>query len=261
MEIPKYKARKVFREPTRTAKLKRWYQGQLFKVTDVIGDIVDDIASRYEPLIAAGKIEAVLTEYSASLSDWAISTAGRMVTEASNADYAVWLSVGKKISKATRQLLKESGKGDVFNKLQNEQVTLIKSLPLEASEKVHEWVKEGLSKGDRYDDITKRISVELKPLVKHRAECIARTETARARSNFTQARAKNIGSPGYIWKTVGDSRVRPMHAELNGKFIPWESPPVTDFGRGGTPIHAHAGCVFNCRCWASPIFPDEIKNK
>jgi len=118
-----------------------------------------------------------------------------------------------------------------------------------------------LSKGDRYDDITKRIQVELKPLVKHRAECIARTETARARSNFTQARAKNIGSPGYIWKTVGDSRVRPMHAELNGKFIPWELPPVTDFGRGGTPIHAHAGCVFNCRCWASPIFPDEIKNK
>ena len=169
-----------------------------------------------------------------------------MIQEAADADYQVWLKVGQKISRATRELLKESGTSDVFKRVQSEEVDLIRSLPLEAAIKVQEWTKEGLATGERFEAITKRILDELPPITRTRAICIARTETARARSNFTQARARNVGSPGYIWHTVGDSRVRPMHAALDGTYQTWDNPPVCDVGRGGQPLHAHAGCIFNC---------------
>lgn len=184
-----------------------------------------------------------------------------MITDCSEADYQTWLKVGQQISNATRRLLSSESVGDVFQRLQQEEVELITSLPREAAEKVHEWTKEGLAKGDRYEDIAKRIREELAPLTKGRAVCIARTETARARTNFTQARARNVGSPGYYWRTVEDGRVRSMHKKLNGTFHLWSDPPVCDVGRGGVPIRAHAGTTFNCRCFCAPVFPEDMKLK
>lgn len=186
-----------------------------------------------------------------------------MLIEADEADYQAWLKVGKAISNQTKRLLARSSISDTFTRLQAEEVTLITSIPTEAAKKVHEWTKEGLSRGDRFDAIAKRIQGELGPVTKNRAILIARTETARARSNFTQARARNVGSPGYYWRTVGDGRVRPRHAELDGTFHLWTEPPICDVGKSGAPIRAHPGCVFNCRCFAAPVFDDddEIKGK
>lgn len=234
---------------------------QLLKISDQIESIVEVFSGSDHPIIVANSIQGALNAYSGSLTEWATQVAQRMVVDASDADYGVWLKVGKKISRETRKLLKESGTGDVFKKLQSEQVDLIKSLPLEASQKVHEWTKEGLSRGDRFEDIAKRIRSELGDVTRSRAICIARTETARARTNFTQARAKNIGSPGYIWHTVGDGRVRPMHADLDGTYHDWSDPPVCDIGSGGQPIRAHPGCVFNCRCWPEPVWPKSMYEK
>ncbi|GAB6054407.1 hypothetical protein JCM17960_32270 [Magnetospira thiophila] len=44
----------------------------------------------------------------------------------------------------------------------------------------------------------------------------------------------------YIWHTAGDSKVRPAHAERDGKEFSWDDPP-----EGG-----HPGEELNCRCWA-----------
>lgn len=256
MRIPKSSARKVFREPRRTAKLRAWYQGQLFDVCKQIDDIVREISGRYEPIVEAGMISARLNEYAGTLHDWAQQTAGRMIDKASAADYAVWLKVANRLSRETRKMLKTAGVGSVYQSLQSEEVDLITSIPLEAAQKVHEWTKEGLARNDRPEVIARRIQDELYPITKNRAVCIARTETARARSNFTQARAKAVGSTHYIWHTVGDSRTRPMHAELDGQTFAWTNPPVCDVGRGGQPLHAHPGCIFNCRCWAEPLFDE-----
>ena len=126
---------------------------QLLKISDQIESIVEVFSGSDHPIIVANSIQGALNAYSGSLTEWATQVAQRMVVDASDADYGVWLKVGKKISRETRKLLKESGTGDVFKKLQSEQVDLIKSLPLEASQKVHEWTKEGLSRGDRFEDI------------------------------------------------------------------------------------------------------------
>lgn len=212
-----------------------------------------------DPIMYSGRVQSALNAYAGTLTDWATNVAAKMLQDAADADYQVWLKVGQKISRVTRQLLKDSDTGDVFKSIQNEQVDLIRSLPLEAAQKVQAWTKEGLATGERFEAISKRIREELPGITKNRATLIARTETARARSNFTQARARNVGSPGYIWHTVGDSRVRPMHAALDGTYQSWDKPPVCDLGKGGQPLRAHAGCIFACRCWSEPVWPEELQ--
>ena len=207
---------------------------------------------------AAGLISDRLLKYSDSLDEWAKSISSTMIERAGAADYAVWMQVAKGLSKQTKALLK-GAIGTRFDTLQEEQVKLIKSLPREAAEKVHQWTREGLSKGQRYQAISDRIKTSLGAETKARAVCIARTETARARTNYTRARCEAVGSRYYRWHTVGDGAVRPMHAKLDGTIQRWDDPPVCDEGHGGIPIRGNPGTTFNCRCWAEPLFEQDLK--
>ncbi|MGC6511155.1 MAG: phage minor head protein [Parvibaculales bacterium] len=49
----------------------------------------------------------------------------------------------------------------------------------------------------------------------------------------------------YIWRTRRDSRVRPSHAENDGKVFAWNNPPPT----------GHPGEDYGCRCIAEPYKP------
>lgn len=91
-------------------------------------------------------------------------------------------------------------------------------------------------------------------VTRSRADLIARTETTRAATSMVEARARHVGSEGYIWRTVGDVDVREIHKKLEGKFVRWDSPPVA--GENGE--RAHAGAIYNCRCWPEPVIPDSI---
>lgn len=190
-----------------------------------------------------------------TLEAWAWTVADTMLRRVATDDYDTWTRVSENLSRETKKRLKDAVVGPEFARLQREQVDLIKSIPLSAAEKVHEWTQAGLSEGSRYSTIAKKIREELGSVSDSKAMLIARTETARARSNFTQARAKSVGSTHYIWHTVGDGAVRPRHAHLDGKIFAWNDPPVCDQGKGGTPVRANPGCVWNCRCWAEPLFP------
>ena len=211
-----------------------------------IARIAQEFDEETDPILAAGLIQQRLFSYADSLTNWATDVAKLMLERASKADYDTWLEAGQNIGRATRQRLQDAAIGPVFDQLQASQVDLITSLPREASMKVHEWVRDGLAKGQRYPDIVKRIKSELPPVVEFRAVCIARTESARARSNFTEARAKAVGSTHYVWHTVGDGAVRESHAALDGTIQAWDSPPITDKGKGGVPERAHPGCIWNC---------------
>ncbi|CCQ74449.1 phage head morphogenesis protein [Magnetospira sp. QH-2] len=47
----------------------------------------------------------------------------------------------------------------------------------------------------------------------------------------------------YIWRTVGDNKVRSSHADREGQTFSWDDPP-----EGG-----HPGEAPNCRCWAEEV--------
>lgn len=50
----------------------------------------------------------------------------------------------------------------------------------------------------------------------------------------------------YIWRTRGDSKVRPSHAANDGKIFAWDDPPPT----------GHPGEDFGCRCRAEAYLPE-----
>ncbi|MCB1539178.1 MAG: peptidoglycan-binding protein [Rhodospirillales bacterium] len=66
-------------------------------------------------------------------------------------------------------------------------------------------------------------------------------ETSRALSN----EAAKTPEGEYIWRTVGDDKVRASHAELDKTRRSWADNP-------------DPGDDFNCRCWAEPVSTDEI---
>jgi len=47
----------------------------------------------------------------------------------------------------------------------------------------------------------------------------------------------------YVWRTVGDDKVRGEHAQRAGQRFSWDDAPD-----GG-----HPGEDYNCRCWAEPV--------
>lgn len=120
---------------------------------------------------------------------------------------------------------------------------LIKSLAEEPARQVQALVREGLGGGRRVgrlrDEIMERFNV-----AESRAQLIARTETAKLKAQIDAERVKRIGITHYIWRTVGDARVRDEHAAVDGQRFSYDSPPSS--------VGAHPGEQPNCRCWAEP---------
>ncbi|MFR3634604.1 MAG: minor capsid protein [Sutterella sp.] len=250
--------RKPFKEDRYLQRTIRWYEGQLFSVVDVIRDAIEQLASEGGNFNRLKSFYSRMDVLEGDLTDWALDVSKRMLTRASESDLREWRKHGKKLNRAVADKLREAGTGKVFDTLQEEQERLIKTLPSFAAEKVHVWAQEAMRKGVRFEDFVEDIRTHWKDIGEYKARRIARTECARARANFTEARARAVGSEGYIWQTSGDGRVRGMHAHLNGTFHKWDEPPICDIGKNGKAIRAHPGTVFNCRCTASPLFPESM---
>lgn len=60
--------------------------------------------------------------------------------------------------------------------------------------------------------------------------------------------ATKVPEGTYIWRTVGDGKVRPEHAQYNGTTRSWSDSP-------------DPGEDFNCRCWAEPIQEEGLSQK
>lgn len=198
-------------------------------------------------------LDKALQGYAASVDPWARSVASQMLTEVGRRNDAAWRKHGDEMGRALREQLRSSPMGAVYRELLEEQVVLIKSLPLAAAERAHALVQEGMLKSTRSSDIAKDI-LESSDIPLWRAKMIARTEVSRAAVTLTQVRAQAIGSEGYIWRTVGDSDVRPDHKKMSGKYVRWDSPP--SFPSEPTLGAYHAGCGPNCRCYPEPVLPE-----
>ncbi len=194
----------------------------------------------------------MLDKYAEMLHGWAIRTASAMLADVETRDRKMWMQMAVEMSAAMRKEIRTAPTGAVLQSLLAEQVGLIQSIPREAAQRVHELTLKGLEDGTR----SREYIAEIKrsgEVAESRAKLIAVTETSRTASNLTEARARYVGSPGYIWRTAGDSDVREDHKELNGKFIPWDSPPIADRRAG---IRAHAGCIYRCRCYPEVVLPE-----
>lgn len=198
-------------------------------------------------------LDKALKDYSKTLHPWAVAVVARMQGEVTKRDTKSWEGLAKSVGRTLRREVENTPVGGAMRSALAEQVQLITSLPLEAALRIRRLTTQAVFESDRADEIKNQILRSGKVTLA-RAKTIARTEVSRTATEITKQRAVAIGSEGYIWRTSGDVDVRKTHAKLEGKFIRWDKPPVTE--EDGT--RAHAGQIYNCRCWPEPVLPDLI---
>lgn len=199
-------------------------------------------------------LDEALRRYSATLRPWAGAVARRMQAEVDRRDASAWEVLAASMGRSLRQEILQAPVGVAMRNKLAETVELITSMPLKAAERVQRLTVSAVLQGKRAKDLQEEIARSGRVSMAH-ALTIARTEVSRSAALLTRERALAIGSPGYFWRTVGDSDVRDSHRALEGKFIPWNKPPVVDRKSGR---RAHAGEDINDRCWAEPVLPDTI---
>lgn len=224
------------------------YASQLGKIARAVGDLVKGV--QLKDASALHTIVRMLKEYAQVITPWAQSVAQRILADVVRRDERAWQQFTQALGEDLRREVLTAPVGHIVRDLMRDQVNLITSLPLKAAERVQELAMEAVTSGEREDDLLRMI-MNTGQVTRSRANLIARTEIARASSVLTEARARQIGSEGYIWRTSRDKVVRPIHRRLEGQFIRWSEPPIA--GERGE--RAHAGCIYNCRCYPEPVIP------
>lgn len=208
-------------------------------------------------------MQDALNAYARVLTPWAERQAARMLQEVQRSNKRAYQKKSKAMGVALREGVAQNGTLAAAQKLLNEQVALIKSIPIESGLRAQKIATEAFLTGSRAQvnsDTVAELQKELgltEEVAISRARLIARTEVARANAAFNQARAVAVGSNQYRWHNSGDAAVRHSHKYLNGKrlqgmIFSWDQPPTLDDGMTG-----HPGSFPNCRCFAEPVFPSE----
>jgi len=250
--------RKEERRWQRAKKATSEYGRRLRKIGDQVDELIRAIPPDDPP--SQARLEQLLHRYADLIEPWARANAAKMIADTAFNDEAMWATLSREMGLGLRQELAKAPTGALLKERLEENVVLITSLPRDAATRVHELALKRLEDSGRAKEIADEI-MRTGEVTKSRATLIARTEVARVASGLIEARATHIGSEGYIWRTSMDADVRntdgnPVgsHRLLEGKFIRWDSPPVA--ATNGT--RAHAGQIYNCRCWPEPVIPEKF---
>lgn len=232
-------------------KAEQAYQRALTGVARQVGQLVRGFTTTGNmTLEQARRLDGLLRQYGETIKPWAVSVTRRMHGEVMRRDANAWEAAAQQMGTTLRRQIAAAPVESMLTVRLAEQVNLITSIPIEAAERVHQLTVRNLITSSRGDELEGMI-MRSGGVAASRAKTIARTETARTASLLTQVRGEYVGSPGYIWRTSLDVHVRPEHKKLEGQFIPWNQPPVS----GSNGERAHAGQIYNCRCYEEVVLP------
>lgn len=131
---------------------------------------------------------------------------------------------------------------------------LITSIPQQTLASVEQTILSGVEAGRRASAIARDITAQTtkkgatsSELMKarNRSALIARDQTLTYSSQLSKARQQANGITKFVWRTVGDGRVRDLHDPREGKTYTWGT------GAGGQDPFPGSGV--NCRCSSEPI--------
>ena len=128
-----------------------------------------------------------------------------------------------------------------------ENVSLIKSLPVEYFADIRAKVLAGGASGARWETIAKHIA-EAGDHAANRVKMIARDQTSKLNAKFNEVRQQQVGIDEYVWSGAMDRRERLSHRAMEGSIQRWDAPPEVDGER------VHPGQPILCRCAAIPHF-------
>jgi SPP1 gp7 family putative phage head morphogenesis protein len=204
-------------------------------------------------LVDERELAKALQAYSKRLEPWARRQAKKMLEATLNTNRRSYRRKSKEIGKLLKLQVAEAETGRVASRLMDEQVELIKSIPLKAGLRAQHLARQAIYEGTRAADIAKSLE-ESEDVSESQAKLIARTEVARANASITEARAKALGARGYIWRTTMDGAERESHRKMNGKYVEYAHPPTLVEGKQS--MTGHAGEFPNCRCYQDVQFDE-----
>lgn len=181
--------------------------------------------------------------------------------------------------------LGERGLREAFEQQVAESVSLISSVPKQYFDDIQKLVL-GSVTGETVipDGGLQKAIQDITGVARDKAKLIARDQTMKAMSTFTQLRLQNIGFDFYIWRNSGDGRVagnprgingndrlskdKLTYTRAEGKYF-YQGHPNTDrskyhgnhWDREGKyfswlipPPDGNPGMGINCRCYAEPAY-------
>ena len=237
-DIAKQRAERSAFTPSRAAE--RAYQRQLRSVAEQVIRITQ--SARPEDA------ERALREYAELIDPWAQQCAANMIMGVRRKNDQAWASLANRMGLDLLRFMAVDPAGLQTSRMIRGNADLIKDIAIGTADRIAAAVQENLISGGRAEDLAAHIA-EVGEMSLARARTIALTETSKASTALTTARAQSVGSEGYIWRTAGDGDTRPSHRAMEGKFVPWDKPPVLDTMTG------HAGEFPNCRCYPEPVIP------
>lgn len=204
----------------------------------------------------------------------------RLILEA----YAATMATDKALQKAARiaeqvrgfnqgefyATLRSALKVDIFlpdpdlrglvNEWTAENTRLIKSIPDEYFGKLQGIVSRGFQEGAMTNDIADQIQ-DLYNVTSSRAQLIAVDQVGSLNGLITMQRQTNAGISFYQWSTSKDVRVRPAHADREGRYYAWKTRDAGGTFAGKTiqqpPNDGPPGVPIRCRCVALPVVNTE----
>lgn len=136
-----------------------------------------------------------------------------------------------------------------------ENVSLIKSIPLQFHQRVESIALRSISQGGEgaktlFDEVKPLIDIEKEKLEK-RANFIAVDQTRKITTAVNYERMKSAGIRKAVWHhSAGSAEPRELHLRLDGEVFDLDNPPVIDerTGERGLP-----GQLPNCKCFWTPV--------
>lgn len=167
-------------------------------------------------------------------------------------------------------VFKDRGLAARVDQFTHENVALVSSIPERLHGELEALVTRAVSSGQLSGgrgksphtlraEIVQRFDVS-----ESRAKVIARDQIGKFYAGVNHARQKEMGVNRFVWRTVGDERVRgapggkysdadPSHYDLDGEEFDYDDPP----NAGPDGETCLPGEAIQCRCWAEPVFGDD----
>lgn len=152
----------------------------------------------------------------------------------------------KTLSRSTRSGAELSQ--NALNAIYSRNLALIQSIPQEIINRYRNAFLNSVNNFDR--EQMYKLAKQYQLISLRRARTIARDQTQKAVSDFTQARSQQLGFTHYRWVTSRDERVSQEHKHLEGRIYAYDNP--TAYIDKNKNI-GHPSQRVNCRCHAVSV--------
>lgn len=195
--------------------------------------LVKRAADKLAKAIKAKSILPIASKYGQATSDFQRAQLAKQARAAVSIDLRKLTGIDRKIPQQVERFARENAE-------------LITGLGTRLAEDIAKVVEQGVVAGSRWETVAGRLA-QRGSVTESRAALIARDQVGKLYGAVNQQRQENLGVTRYIWRDVGDNRVREEHEEeRSGNTYSWDDPP-----EGG-----HPGEPVNCRCYADPDFSE-----